>query len=185
MASPDEAPARYAAALAELAAAAGRAAAVERDLPLAAETIGASSDVARFLANPAVSDEGRRATARELLGEAIDPLVVRFVDLLIDLDAWRLLPAIADAYRALTSQRNGRGAGLLRSAVPLDEARRTAIEHAVSARLGRPVALALRTDPSLIGGFVAQVGDFVFDGSIEHQLETVRARLLGADTARL
>jgi F-type H+-transporting ATPase subunit delta len=42
---------------------------------------------------------------------------------------------------------------------------------------GRKVRLALRTDPSLIGGMVARVGSTIFDGSIRTRLEALRSHI--------
>ena len=45
---------------------------------------------------------------------------------------------------------------------------------------GRKVTLVGRTDPALIGGVVAKVGDTVFDGSIRNRLRDIRHQLLVA-----
>jgi F-type H+-transporting ATPase subunit delta len=55
------------------------------------------------------------------------------------------------------------------------------MQAAVGERLGRmfgkTVELRLHTDPALIGGLVAQIGDQVIDGSVQTRLRRLRTRL--------
>jgi len=68
----------------------------------------------------------------------------------------------------------------VRSAVPLDEERRTKLAEALSKASGKDVELKVLVDPTLVGGVVARVGDQVFDGSIRRKLELARDQLAGA-----
>ncbi|MGN6592467.1 MAG: F0F1 ATP synthase subunit delta [Terriglobales bacterium] len=47
-------------------------------------------------------------------------------------------------------------------------------------QLGRKLQTRYATDPELVGGFVAQVGDQVYDGSIRGRLERLRQALISA-----
>jgi F-type H+-transporting ATPase subunit delta len=42
------------------------------------------------------------------------------------------------------------------------------------------VRLGVRTDPALIGGVVARIGDTIYDGSVTTQLERMKKRLVEA-----
>jgi F-type H+-transporting ATPase subunit delta len=68
----------------------------------------------------------------------------------------------------------------VRSAVPLDEARRQRLAAALSKATGRSVELKVVVDPSVIGGVVARLGDEVFDGTVRTRLHDARERLAGA-----
>jgi F-type H+-transporting ATPase subunit delta len=46
--------------------------------------------------------------------------------------------------------------------------------------LGREVTFDLRVDPSIIGGFVARIGDTLIDGSIRQNLDSLGKTLLEA-----
>jgi F-type H+-transporting ATPase subunit delta len=43
---------------------------------------------------------------------------------------------------------------------------------------GRNVQMALRVDPSIIGGVVARIGSTVYDASIATQLQKMKQRLV-------
>ena len=91
--------------------------------------------------------------------------------------AWTICPRWSAAYRALVDDELGRVRAEVRTAVALtdDEKRQLA------ARLGRASAsrssLEETVDASLLGGFVAQVGSLILDGSLDGQLARMRERL--------
>lgn len=179
MADRDRAAQHYAAALAELAAASGRTVPIEQDLSRLVETVRAQPGLAARLAAPALSAEGRAAAIRELFACRIDPLLVHFAALLAGEGEWAAIPDIAGRYFGLKSDRDGRSDGELVAARPITDRQVDEITRMVSTQLGRPVRLRVSVDPALIGGFTVRVGDFVFDGSVDRQLEFARARLLG------
>ncbi len=53
----------------------------------------------------------------------------------------------------------------------------TGLREAIASMTGRTIVLDAKTDPSLIGGVVAQVGPRQFDGSLRTQLERMREQL--------
>jgi F-type H+-transporting ATPase subunit delta len=44
--------------------------------------------------------------------------------------------------------------------------------------LDKKVRLKFRTDNEMVGGFIAKVGDTLYDASIKHQLELLRKQFL-------
>ena len=87
------------------------------------------------------------------------------------------LGAIAEAFRKMLDERTGMVRALVTTARPLDDATWADIKAALEKRTGKTVELETQIDPELIGGVRAQVGSFVFDGSIRAELERLRERL--------
>ena len=52
----------------------------------------------------------------------------------------------------------------------------------VSERLGRRIILNTRVDPSIIGGFVLDVDNYMFDASVKSQIETIRREFIAKNT---
>ena len=67
----------------------------------------------------------------------------------------------------------------VRSAAPLSDAQRAALRERLGRRLGKTVLLDTAVDPSLLGGFVAEVGSRLLDMSLRGQLRRLRERLAG------
>jgi F-type H+-transporting ATPase subunit delta len=65
----------------------------------------------------------------------------------------------------------------VRSAIPLTEDQQTRLAEALGRATGRTVDVQVIVDRSIKGGIVAQVDDEVFDGSVAHKLERLRATL--------
>ena len=62
----------------------------------------------------------------------------------------------------------------MRSAVALDEEQIARIGAALSQATGKSIEVKAITDPSVVGGIVAQVGDTVFDGSVRSRFDDLR-----------
>jgi len=89
-----------------------------------------------------------------------------------------ILPEIGDAYRALVDADLNRVRARVRTTVPLTDAERTALASRLGAALGgKTVALDEVVDGNLLGGFVAEIGSLIVDGSLDGQLARLRERL--------
>jgi F-type H+-transporting ATPase subunit delta len=62
-------------------------------------------------------------------------------------------------------------------AIEPDDAQRAHLADALSRVTGRPTQVRVSVDPSILGGFVATVGDTIVDGSVRHRLELLKDRL--------
>ena len=87
---------------------------------------------------------------------------------------------IARVYRALVDQQAGRIRATVTSAGPLSDQDLDRLREAIGRMTGRSIVLESKTDSSLIGGVVAQVGPTMLDGSLRTQLERMRQELKSA-----
>jgi F-type H+-transporting ATPase subunit delta len=60
----------------------------------------------------------------------------------------------------------------------LTEGEKSQLTSRLNAAVGRRVILEEITDTNLLGGFVAQVGSLILDGSLDGQLARMRERLV-------
>lgn len=87
------------------------------------------------------------------------------------------LREIVEAYRALVDEAAGRVRAVVRTAIALTEDERRLLAGRIERALGKQVLLEERVDTALVGGFVAQVGSLILDGSLDGQLQRMRERL--------
>ena len=71
----------------------------------------------------------------------------------------------------------------VRSAVEMTEAQRSRLAAALTRFAGYQVDVRVSTEPGLLGGFVASVGDTVFDASLRRRLEQARSLLFAPSTS--
>jgi F-type H+-transporting ATPase subunit delta len=175
-AAKDEA-AEYAAALVSLGKATGSLDSLEQDMARAAELIGDNHDVKRFVSDPHVRDEGKRAAFEELLAPHVSRLLLDFLLLLLDQGKAGRVAAVAEAFAWQSAALRDEVAGEVVSARELAPAKIAAIEKEVSRLIGKQVHLQTRVSGDILGGVRVRVGSVVFDGTLDHHLEEYRRTL--------
>jgi F-type H+-transporting ATPase subunit delta len=169
----------YAKAIFELARERGEAAEIEAELTRVAALVAQDAELAAVLARPWITAARKRALAEEL-GERLELSRLGRDALALVAAQGRAdhLGAIATAYRDMLDAAQGRARARVRTAVSLTESERTAL----AARLGRAlegqqVVVEDVVDKQLLGGFVAEIGSLIVDGSLDGQLARLRQRL--------
>lgn len=180
MAERDELLLGYAEALFAVAEAEGETGAVEDQLYAFAKLVERDAKVRDALADPALPAQNKRGLIADLLGERANPVAANLLGLVVELGRARELGGIVDGLVRVAAERRQHQVAEVRSAVPLDDARRKKLAAALSKATGRTVEVKVVVDPSVIGGLVARLGDEVFDGTVRSRLRDARQRLAGA-----
>jgi F-type H+-transporting ATPase subunit delta len=169
----------YAKALFELARERHQIEAIARDLATIGELFGRDAELRAFFARPWIVSSTKRATAGEIAARLeVSPLARDFLALVAAQSRVDHLEAITAAYRELEDEAAGRVRARVRTAVPLGEAERSALAGRLGRVLGgKQVVLEEVADRELLGGFVAEVGSLLVDGSLDGQLARLRDRL--------
>jgi len=102
------------------------------------------------------------------------------ITLLAERDRLAVIPDLADVFAARLLEAQNIVQAEVSSAAPLTDASRAALADALARATGKSVTMTERVDPALVGGVVARVGTFVYDGSVSRQLERLRDRLINA-----
>jgi F-type H+-transporting ATPase subunit delta len=153
--------------------------AVGRELALAVEAVKSDAELRTFLGRPGVPARAKRAVAEEIgkrLG--LSKLTRDFLGLVADHGRGDQLEAIGEVFHGLVDADLGRVRATVRTAIPLTEAERSAIAARLSRALGgKQVLVHEVVDRNLLGGFVAEIGSLIMDGSLDGQLARMRQRL--------
>jgi F-type H+-transporting ATPase subunit delta len=169
---------RYAKALYELAREAGAPEAVGQELEQVAAVCAGEAPAREVLTRPWIKPADRRGVAVAIAQKAgARKLVQDFAGLVAERGRADHLPEIVAAYRGLVDADLGRARAQVRSAVALTEAEKRDLSGRLERALGRRIILEEQVDPALLGGFVAQVGSVILDGSLDGQLARLRQRL--------
>jgi F-type H+-transporting ATPase subunit delta len=165
----------YARAALAVAEAEGATEVVERELDAVARALDGNEEL-----RAAVTDQqvplGRRLgmVDGDLLASA-HPATRTTLAMLLAADRLAALGSIVAAMRELAD--SGRVMAEVTVAVPLDEARRTALTAALERATGRELDVRFVVDPTVVGGVRATVGDTVIDGSLLRRLTDLRTRV--------
>ena len=135
--------------------------------------------VVNFLENPKISLDRKKNILKKGFGK-VEPLVINVVCLLMSRGKLTILDDIYRQYKQLLDVHYGIQHAEVITAMPLDNKNKKKFSDRFSEMVGHAVIIDARTDPSVIGGFKAKIGDTLIDGSIHNMLESLKKSLVGA-----
>ena len=140
-----------------------------------------SAPLRAVLASPAVDWEKKKALLEDLAQRMqLSRITRNFLLVTVQRGRAQLIAGMDRAFEQLQLEREGVVQAEIISARTLASDERTAIERQLSRRLGRKLHTRYTIDTGLLGGFIARVGDQVFDGSIGGRLQRLQRALISA-----
>lgn len=173
---------RYAQALADLVAKGViEAETLRRELGALAQVVDASAPLRVVLGSPTVS-WGKKLVLLDAVSQRLQLSRLTRNFFVVAAERGRIphLAGMARAFERLLLEQRNIVPVEVSSARPLSEQERAAIEGELSQRLGRQLEMQFHIDADLLGGFVARVGDQIYDGSLSGRLQRLRQALLTA-----
>jgi F-type H+-transporting ATPase subunit delta len=132
----------------------------------------------RFLEAPQVSADEKNAVLSKAYEDRAPRLFLRYLQQLVKNRRQMLIPEIANEYRNLVDEVEGRVHAQVTLARDVDDEQRAAIARQLSHTLGKPVVPQIRINPNILGGIIVRVGDRVMDGSVRRRLGILRTRMM-------
>jgi len=176
---------RYARALFDLAETSNNADAILTDLQALRELVTTHQDIRRLMLTPAVSPKEKQqawAAIADKLGT--QAATKDFLTLLGENHRLSLIPAIADAFKTLVLEAEGKVEATAITAAPLTKAQAGEIEKQVAAMTGKNVILTQDIDPDILGGLVLRIGSVMIDHSLRHQLDQLKQHVKSASAGQ-
>ncbi len=168
--------ARYAEALFSLARERDEIDRVDSDLKAVAALLAEVSEFARLLEHPEVAQERKYSLLEEVLGEAILPVTLSFLKLVVRRGRSELLGLVEEEYRLLAEESRGIEKVEVASATPLTSDQENRLRSALERLTNKKVEIATRLDPGLLAGVRAQIGHRLIDGSAAGRLQELRSK---------
>ena len=146
------------------------------------ETINATlsdSELISILENPKFRlDDKIKLTGKCLPG--LSRLALNFSYLLVEKRALGILDRIVINYNIMADAHQGLEHAKVTTAVALDDSDRDRLAKHLAVLSGKKVTVETDVDPSIIGGFIARIGDSLLDGSTRARLEALKKKLVEA-----
>ena len=168
---------RYAEAVLQIAGEAKRLVAWAADLQTIAAVL-SHPQVAAMLESARMPTTRKTELVESLLRE-LDPLALNLARLLVRRGRVALAPQIAEAYQEMIDDERGVVHASVVTAVPLSDEEKQAVGRKLEEISGKQVAVTTETDPDIVGGLVARLGDRLIDGSTRTRLRDLKRRLEG------
>jgi F-type H+-transporting ATPase subunit delta len=130
-----------------------------------------------LLENPSLSFAAKKSLLQERLRET-NPLVVNLALLLVSKGLLRRSSDLLEKYNELLDAHRGIDRAKVTTVLPLGDREKDAISQRLGKIVERKVVVDAQVEPSIIGGFIARIGDMLIDGSIHQKLETLKRTLI-------
>jgi F-type H+-transporting ATPase subunit delta len=171
---------RYASALFDLARESKAIEAVEASLTTLESAMAQSDDLRRLVASPLVA-RGAAANAIKAVAASLklDALTSKLLGVLASNRRLNQTTPVIAAFRSLAAYHRGEASATVTTAHPLDQSQVAALKAKLKTRVGRDVAVTMKTDPAILGGLIVKIGSQMIDGSIRTKLNTLAHAMKG------
>jgi F-type H+-transporting ATPase subunit delta len=121
----------------------------------------------------------KAALVDRLLAKKADPGTLAIVRHLVQSPRGRRIGELLSTAAEAVADASGGIVATVTAAAPLTAAQLEKLTATLTAQYGREPRIAVKVDPSVIGGLRVQVGDDVIDGTISSRLTELRLQLAG------
>ncbi len=151
---------------------------VSADGGLIYNTLNMSKELRLILKSPVI----KPAVKKELLGKIFEKKITGetfgFLNFVIEKNREDILFEIFKEFNTLVDKKNGVVKASVTSAVDLTDDMKRNLLVRLENKTSAKVVANYKIDQKIIGGFITQIEDTVYDASIKHQLELLRKTLL-------
>jgi len=165
---------RYAKSLIDLAQEQGNLETVKQDMEQFVATLRANSELQAVLKNPIMKQDKKRNILDALFGGKIHPSIVAFFHIMVRKGRAGILYATAREFIREYNEVKGIVHATVVSATKLSAKNLDGLQKAIAGEIKAEVVLRNTVDPTLIGGFVVNVGDKQIDASINGKLNKLK-----------
>lgn len=147
---------------------------IREDMRLVSATLNESRELANVMASPIVKADKKEAILKEIFSGKVNEITERFFQVVVNHGREGALRVIAQGFENMYLQLKGIERVKVTTAYALSEEEVKAVAEKAAAYTGKEVELNQHVDESIIGGMVLRVGDKRYNGSLSHQLKTLR-----------
>jgi len=133
-------------------------------------------DLQLLLKSPIVNTEKKQAIVKEIFAGKFDELTMGFLDIIVRKGREPYLAEIADEFVAQYNATQHVSTIKLTTAAPMEPGSLEAVKAQLlaSTATNKNVAIETVVDPSIIGGFVIEFDDKLYNASVAHKLTLLR-----------
>ena len=146
------------------------------DLNTIASTLG-DSRILAILEDPKIHFREKQQLVNKLL-PGFSQLALNFAYFMVVKERLKILNQVVAEYEKMANSYQGLENAGVTTAVPIEKEEREKLSERLAAITGKRILLTSEVNPSIIGGFIARVGDKLIDGSTRAKLEALKKKLI-------
>lgn len=151
---------------------------VYKDFELVYSSLQASGEFMRFIKSPIIKNEKKQEIISEIFEDKISKESLEFLLFIASKNREDVLPEIITKFFDLRDEYLGIANVQVTTSFNFTPEQKEQLEKKFAKYLNKKVKISFTVDRKLIGGFVAKIGDTVYDASMMHQLELLKKQFL-------
>jgi F-type H+-transporting ATPase subunit delta len=150
---------------------------VSSDFELISKTIKSSRELGLLLKSPVINKVKKFSILKQIFKGKIHSESLNFINFLIEKNRENIITNIIDAFFQIKNEYLGIITAKVSGDHRLTISQTKRIKRKLEELTRKKIEITFKTDDSLIGGLIIQIGDTVFDGSIKRRLELLKDHL--------
>lgn len=130
-----------------------------------------------FLDSPQVRTQEKKDLLQKVFGGRVEPLLLNFIDLLLDKNRIENFRDIGEEFAHLVEQERGVMRARVTTAIALPQDLEQQLQARLSQLTGKTMILDKRVDPAVIGGVKVVMEHRILDGTVRTNLDLLRKTL--------
>ncbi|OGU34573.1 MAG: ATP synthase F1 subunit delta [Ignavibacteria bacterium GWB2_35_6b] len=149
---------------------------VSEDAEFIFNTFFSSKELRKILANPVIESAKKKSIIEEVFLNKISSETMSFILFVVNKGRENYIYSIMKRFMELRDKKLGYVNIEISSASELTEEQKKELTDKLKNYTGKQVRLKYKIDSSILGGFVARIGDTIMDASILQQLKSLREK---------
>ena len=151
------------------------------DMQLLVDTLRKNKKLELMLESPVIRPELKLKILKEIFDNKISKDSMNFIEFVISKQREDLLQSMGDRFLELRDEHLGIANVIVTAASEFTNEQKNVLQSRLEKILNKKVRLNFKIDLDVVGGFIAKVGDTLYDASIKHQLELLKKQFLTGD----
>jgi len=153
---------------------------VSDDIEFISSVLKQNPNLVRMLENPVVKTEMKSSILEEIFKNKVNSETMEFILFVVKKKREEILSSILEKFKELRDLKLGFVNVNVLVASEFSDSQRNELQNKLQNVLKKKVRMSYKVDEKILGGFIVQAGDTVFNASIKHQLDLLKKHFVEA-----
>lgn len=149
---------------------------VSEDAEFIFNTFAGSKELKKILANPVIDSNKKKSIVEEIFTSKVSKETMGFILFVVNKGREEYIFPVMKRFLQLRDKKLGFINVEISSATELSAEQKNELTDKLKNYTGKQVRLKYKIDTSILGGFIARIGDTIMDASILQQLKSLRQK---------
>ena len=149
---------------------------ISADANLVFNTLQSSKELRAILKSPIIKLNDKKSLLQKIFDKKISSQLQNFIDFVVEKNRVEILTEIFQEFLNLVDKKNNLARARITTAIELNEQQKQNMENELQSKTGRKISADYKINENIIGGFIVNINDVVYDASVKHQMNLLRKK---------